>query len=202
MSPRQTAHDVAHVGLANTEDQGEFHLSFARRIPAADLNHIASGELRQTHPLATSNSLGMRSCTTPVTARKTFGVKLRPVDRCRLGLGPAAFCDTVLHILGWRSEEQVIGPDARRVVAVVANVHPVRNWSVSEFPCQSVRRHRSVLDAEFAVPGGGSSTLPFPAIPGLIHLLPKAGFERTTLAILRVIHRFILPQSSLWYPCK
>src|SRR5258708_6279911 len=48
--------------------------------------------------------------------------------------GLAAFCNRILLIISFRSEKQMVWPNARRVVAFVTNLNILWNRTVMQFP--------------------------------------------------------------------
>lgn len=61
-----------------------------------------------------------------------------------------ALASRVLHVVVMSAQEQVIRPDAARIIptwAVVANVKPIRNGTVCERPCHAMGKQGSVASA-------------------------------------------------------
>jgi hypothetical protein len=74
-------------------------------------------------------------------------------------------------VVGVGPEEQVtvgillvrLGADAGRVIAVVADEHPIRDWTVGEFIGNAVRQEDFVVDAQDAITSPVSTTRPLVA---------------------------------------
>lgn len=81
----------------------------------------------------------------------------------------------IKHIVCLCAEKQMIRSNTNRIVAVMANVHAFRNWTVSQCPCEAMCEHLTVSSV-----GRGtasvftSATVPFPAAISNDHRFPEA----------------------------
>ncbi len=92
----------------------------------------------------------------------------------------AALLCHVSEVVRLRSQEQVIGSNARRIIAVVANVHAFRYWPVSHLvghPMGVYKRPHAQPD--LPVPMGVAGTHPLPATVALGDLVPEAVLNGT-----------------------
>lgn len=90
---------------------------------------------------------------------------------------PALLREHVFHVVGPRSEEQMVRPNASMDVASMKDLHPFRDRADVEFIRVSVGRHDPMValaDAEMAVAAFPAGPRPQPAPIGLCHALPKA----------------------------
>lgn len=85
----------------------------------------------------------------------------------------------ISHVIHERPQEQMVGIDAWRIIAFVADVKPVRDRAVVNFPRSAVRqvttKARSILPVSRPV----DRSLPLPALVGISGrgVLPKARFH-------------------------
>lgn len=61
----------------------------------------------------------------------------------------AGFADHVSAVVGFGSKEQVIRAHAVRDIASVQYKHPIRNWAVNKFPCNSVSLKKALGGIRF-----------------------------------------------------
>lgn len=99
----------------------------------------------------------------------------------------APFCISVMGIVQRRSEEQMIGPNTRRIVTVMENEQSVRNRPVGNLPSRSVCMAvpiglSSLAEESVSTLIGGRS--PDPAVITFLNLGPKAFGPRATDARL------------------
>ena len=74
-----------------------------------------------------------------------------------------SFALRVPHVVALSADEQMVGTYARRVIAVVANVHALGHGTVYEYPCQAMRMVRASVVADAAVALCGTSTIATPS---------------------------------------
>lgn len=86
----------------------------------------------------------------------------------------------VAHVGAMVPEEEVVGSDATRVVAVVQHVHPLRDRAYVQLPRHAMRsQHLTSTVVNPAVSRGVSTTSPHPALRRLADVTPKSRFERS-----------------------
>jgi hypothetical protein len=92
-----------------------------------------------------------------------------------LPIASAPFAHHVSRIVCRRSQEQVIGPDAWRVVAVVTDEHAIRDRAVGQLPYNAVR-HVGLMgaNANRPVPEGRRGAGPHPTPLRSLDLFPEA----------------------------
>ena len=115
----------------------------------------------------------------PLAPRHLLRVRMRPMSvttghalRMQCGTG-SAFVNHVLGIRRWAPQEKVIRPNARRVVALVANIHTIGDRAVRQFPGNPVRLHHLASMPYLAVSSRAKRSGPQPAFAVLIDLAPK-----------------------------
>lgn len=97
---------------------------------------------------------------------------------CHLVVGPrftvrcAELSPGVSDVVGLRAEEQVIWPNARRIVAAVENEQPIGDRAVGELPRQSMCVEQTCPDAQCTV-APNSPPGPNPTFAGLVDLCPE-----------------------------
>ena len=124
------------------------------RIAAADVTHHAFGKVRAIRAFAA-------------------GVVLR----ARENLSPLVHL--ICHVVLGRTQKQVIGVDAWRIVATMQHEKPVGDGTLMQFPGNSMRKHYLA----FAVPSLAVAMLiappsPQPAIASRVNLSPKSLLQR------------------------
>lgn len=126
------------------------------------------------------------------TCRKAFAYRIHDGFR-KLGTRHtgatllAGFCHLILHVLSATAQKKVVGANARRVVAVMAGVHPIGDGAVSQQPSGAMGVHLSSVASpkpETTVSLMVRGTLPQPATIALLHLAPKALFNRALRTML------------------
>jgi len=90
----------------------------------------------------------------------------------------APFIGPISRVLGIGPKEEMIGIHAGANVAMMKNANSVipgtfRNWSISEFPRNSVSRPRATVYPKTAIAGSGFSCLPQPTTVSPENLRPK-----------------------------
>lgn len=100
-----------------------------------------------------------------------------PRDRGNfLDMRHSPFADSIMQIINVCSEKQVIGPDASRGIAVVANKKPVRDRTVVQFIRKAVCVNTSIAIPEGAVvPPTGMRACPQPTGVRFLNLRPESG---------------------------
>lgn len=81
----------------------------------------------------------------------------------------SAFGKHVPDVIGWRTEEQVVGAHTGRVVATVADVLPLRDRSILHTPYEPMRVDRCPSLAKTAVPVRVTRSSPGPARHGVVN---------------------------------
>jgi hypothetical protein len=161
MCPVPSPDDVRDGGLVDAVDAGKITLSGAFSASAPDLAHVCLGQLRLRVPLSPRDPLGVRARTIAITVRHA------PLSR------------RIEHVLVMRGGEEMIRPDAGRVVARVADVQSRRNRTVRQFIREPMCLHSSgVADAEHAIASTIAGSAPEPAPIGFLDVLPQSLGER------------------------
>lgn len=129
-----------------------------------------------------------------------------------------AFRDTVLSVLFWGSEKQVIRIATGWIIALVAHEQTGRNWSIMKFPRKARRYNRFRANLENPVSTRGSRPNPQPTPtfifsnqspkPSLNSLrvcrLLNVGITRMSCALTlllvlgKIFHSFSLPRLGYW----
>jgi hypothetical protein len=88
----------------------------------------------------------------------------------------------VRGVVGHRPEPQVIGPNARRIVAVMENAKPLGHWPHREFPCHSVSLDEMARTSDTYLPIAGriATSAPLPAFSGPVYFGFEALRERSS----------------------
>jgi hypothetical protein len=140
-------------------------------VPSADLRRLDHRQFGVAVPVASGKSLraptgGMRCTSGP-------GSPVEP-GRAAVTTGLTPFRHHVRRVLGRSAQEQVLGPNAGRLVAGMAHEQPRWNRAVHDIPdvARGRRRPKAVPKLAVAppVPSGG----PQPASIGLENLRPEA----------------------------
>lgn len=105
--------------------------------------------------------------------------------RHSFGMWPFAsrpFCTTplsvpVLSIVGMGAEKQMIGIDARRVIALMASDQPWWNRAIGQFIRHTMRRGLFVVEPVHPVSGGATSARPEPTALRLADVRPETFFR-------------------------
>jgi len=63
-----------------------------------------------------------------------------------------AFSRTVNHVVSLRPKEKMLRIDTSRVVAAMANLHPLRNLATPNHPSSKVRKIKSSVETEASIP--------------------------------------------------
>lgn len=154
MPPSVTFNDIMHCDWGYVELPGQVTLAHSNLIQRPYSDHF-------------------RSIKFSVPDRFPKGIGLRISTRM-------ARPSLVFHILGVfsrRTNKQVLGIYARRVVAFVADKHAFGDWSVSKCPCKAMRTDMfpfAIFYREFSVPFFIAMPYPKPAIIRLVDLPPEA----------------------------
>src|SRR4051812_25729111 len=82
-------------------------------------------------------------------------------------IATSSLASHVTHVVGMRSQPQMLRTNASRGVTVMENIHAFGDLSESQFPHQSVNRIQLVADDDAAVPVALRSG-PQPALAGAI----------------------------------
>jgi hypothetical protein len=80
-------------------------------------------------------------------------------------------------ILCRRSKEQVLWPNTRRIITVMTNEFICRNWTIHDFPCDSMREKSFSTNLYFSI-SVPERTIPQPAFICLRHPRPKYDLKR------------------------
>src|SRR3990167_3442872 len=110
------------------------------------------------------------TCTIGVGATYRRYVHFGENPRNTRPLAVSSFCAHVVKIVGASTEEQMIGANTERSVAVVADVHPLWDGSKMHPPGLTM----CPFKAEDAIPSDRPVACPEPTAVRLLHLLPEA----------------------------
>ncbi len=95
----------------------------------------------------------------------------------------AAFDRHVAHVVGIRPQEQMVGTDTGRVVAVMADQQAGWNRAVSQLPGVAMSRNRAMIDLELTIVSAGRisprAAAPDPATVGLFNEVPESPVSGT-----------------------
>lgn len=91
----------------------------------------------------------------------------------------SAFGGSVMHIVNVRAEKQMVRPNTRANIALVANKHPIRDGAVCENPRESMCKlpssiHHEPTMTSLFVSGSG----PKPATLSFFNFTPESRFKR------------------------
>jgi hypothetical protein len=154
--PRLAAHDVANGRASDVELPADLYVREAGGVQLSDRSHVYLRQLCESLAIASRGPFGMFPLTVAIAA------------------WAAAFCPFVAHVVSARSQKQVIRVYARRIVALVANVHALWNWSVRNRVRESMRRYSRALIPKFPVTTIAARSIPKPARVGLFHPRPES----------------------------
>ena len=91
----------------------------------------------------------------------------------------SAFADLVCGIVLVRSKEEVVGPDARGIVAFVTDEQPIWDGAEVQFPGKAVRHDPLSICEKLSVSENTlSGALVSPAVRSLLHPLPEPFFRQ------------------------
>src|SRR5689334_13911991 len=146
----------------------ETPVASARRVPDCRLRHAVC---RRDALGGDSASVHMANGSDGYVVEPCLGVAFAA------SLAHSALRNHVSHVIEIRSEEQMIRSNARRIVAPMANMHPVGNPAVADAPRDTVCADANIaLNGELAVRFvcGEDGSNPLPALSALVHLAPEA----------------------------
>ena len=181
MAPLRTTDEVRNLRLANPEFLSDIALAFTAGAGHTDSLYVGPGEFGVTVILASLNRPGIEALGVP---RPACG---------------ATLLRHVGGILGGASEEQVVGADAKTVVAGMED--PKVSWR-SDAICQLPRQSMGVDGAgmpiaQASITGSAAPSNPFPAACGLSYFGPEALGERNPFTRALVSnHDYIIQPSS------
>lgn len=136
LGPRVTAAACRTVGDVALTLLRDDTVLFARGLRAGSSPSHDVAEARATDALTLLGKSSIR------------GIEGMPVYAMRgsaKSSGVPAFAPAVLHVVGACSEKEVIGADAARVVAVMADVHAIGNCAIVDLPRCAVRERKALL---------------------------------------------------------
>lgn len=149
--PESASGDATHLGLADRVSREERRLGRPGCEFAANLAHVAFGQLRP--PIA--GAFPMRE------------------------MAGATLANHVGHVVPAGSKEEMVGANARGIVAVVADVQPIGDRSLCKCPRNAVGVALTSIPTtktDAAVAAGVPRTCPLPAGVGLSDLRPESSF--------------------------
>jgi hypothetical protein len=68
-----------------------------------------------------------------------LGASMLNANRFGMLIVISAFCDLIVRVVFLRSEKEMVGINARWIVAAMTNDHPIRNWSFVDFIGKAMR---------------------------------------------------------------
>lgn len=117
------------------------------------------------------------SSASPEPFTKPFGMRDGPIS---LAAGRSSFDPSIPNIVGLGSKEEVGWPNARRIVAAVADVQAGRDRPDVKLPGQPVSLcGSSVFGSSDAISERSLCPGPLPAFAGSIHMAPKPLRDRS-----------------------
>jgi len=170
MNPRIPINGLLDLSLPEKADRAPTHL-----VLAAKLGHV---EYLDNISVAVPQKVSLRSClANPFSC--FLGVGLAVVGiflAASVILNSAPLCVHVTHVVSSRAEEQVIGTNANRIVALMAHELAVGDGAKMQFPGSDVRRVLSTIippvDSPVSEPMRRS--IPRPAPVRFCYPLPEA----------------------------
>lgn len=155
----------------------------APSIPVTDIAHVICGQFgfgvvfsaRKPFGMGFGDmALGVDSHTMPIPARYPFWMRLGAVTHAT---GRSAFLNRITHIIGVGAKEEVIRIDARRVVALVADLHSFRDRAVRNLVGNAMRVMPHAIECQDAVADAVCRARPQPASGCLVYSSPKSALK-------------------------
>lgn len=171
MLPHLALHDAIDSPKANWVVKSDRALRLSGSVARSNSPHILSGQTRHAVALPSRPAFGVQRASVLSTALDALRGATAPV---LIALLDAPLVRGVLHVLGIRAQEQVIGPDALRIIAGVADVPVVGKMTVRDEIGDAVSKVQAGIDADLSVSAPVLLCCPQPTIAGLIDLRPEA----------------------------
>jgi hypothetical protein len=129
MLPGATFRHFAYSPPRHTVFFGEGCSRFASGTASTNIAHLLLSQLRRMVSLAMRQSLRVDA-----GARASSALRLR-----------------VLHVGSLVAEKQMVWPNARRVIAAVTNIQLGWNWTMMQFPTETMSEHALAVNSHLSV---------------------------------------------------
>jgi hypothetical protein len=179
MNPDLPLNNSSDCLLCDTEFPSKGSKGFGA-ITSAYLVYVRLGQPGHTVSLPTRNPIRMTSHAATVTTCKQFRMEACPIFiSSSAGVTITSLSAHICKVICISPEEEVIGPDARRVIptwTVVADEHPGRDWPKVQLPGDAVSLEDvSILPTFGNLPVAMPPTAnPEPASLSLLNLRPES----------------------------
>ena len=156
VSPNTTRQHMLDAAAAQAEIASELNYAGATFSAAAKFAYEVGGQFCVMILLASPQRLWMLTRTSAISGcQPTLSHRVR-------------------HIIGGRTEKEMVGPYARRVVATVKHPEAIRNASVDKLPCGAMRANRLTPNAEHPIAARIAPAHPQPASRAFSNSRPKS----------------------------
>jgi len=174
-------HMPPYFALQNTADRRSTQFVSARNFPFADAVRMQQAD--------DSHVTLCNVCTEVLfAARCLFWVLLKACSALRRHIS---------HVVFVGAKEQMIGADARGVVASVQNPQTIRDSAIVQLPRYAMHVYRAAILANLPVSALITMAHPFPTLIGFVYSLPKP-WRKWAARIGTVIHRTSLAAIALF----
>lgn len=160
MFPRLAMHDPADSRDVDIETPSQCGWENALHAQRTDLTNKCVGQLNHA---------------VRFTLRRAFRMLLK---------SGALLCCHISHVVLRSAEKQMIGANTTGVVAVMANIQPIRDRSVMNFPGDAMGIKVGLIGTTDATVSMRERAYPFPARIGLVDFCPEPCFKRWGFRVL------------------
>lgn len=168
--PTPSMHEMVDRRSSNPEPVGNDGLRFAGLIAATNGSNERFGKDGGSIMFAASARLGMHPRPIGTAASYSPGDSPRPVTITVNGSTPA-LGRHIASVHDSIAEKQMIGSDARRIVAMVQDEETIRDWCSVPPQNPTMREYPPAAKRKLAVSLLTSGRGPYPALPQLRHVL-------------------------------
>lgn len=154
--------------------------AIASRVKAANLNDLPLCEFGLSCIFAAWRTFWVGVLAVAFTACCAFGMLVKSVT---------TLLRHVLTVIFGRASKEMFWIRAGRIVAMMANKIPIRNWANVHFIRQAVSRNFSANSfvVNQAISIGGCASSPFPTSVSFNNVLPKAFLDRSFAAVVSAL---------------
>lgn len=172
MSPSNTINDATHMRLNNAVRVCDRLLSLTICAPLADVFNRVCAQFSDAVSFTTANLLRFGESSISKPARKSVGTGAAAVTLARSMISsPLNFL--VASVIRRRTKEKVVEPNARRIVASVADVVSGGGEAVCRLPSPTMGHYTALAVKEPAISFGSFLTQPLIAIAAFIYQASK-----------------------------